>query len=88
MGPTREPSRGKKDESGRVKEKEEEGRQMMRTGREERQEERGNYGGTVGGKRKEASAVEMEGSKEGGAVGKRKKNVTKGKIVEKKETTK
>lgn len=46
---------------------------MMRTGREERQEERGNYGGKVGGKRKEASAVEMQGLKEGGAVGKRKK---------------
>lgn len=44
---------------------------MMRTGREERQEERGNYGGKVGGKRKEASAVETQGLK-GGAVVKRK----------------
>lgn len=78
MGPTREPSRRKKDESGRVKEeKEEEGRQMMRIGREERQEERGNYGGKVGGKRKEASAVEMQGLKEGGTVGKRKKKYDK-----------
>lgn len=58
---------------------------MMRTGREERQEERGNYGGKVGEKRKEASAVEMQGLN-GGAVGKRKKKVTKGKIVEKKMT--
>lgn len=37
---------------------------MMRTGREERQEEGGNYGGKVGGKRKEASAVEMQRCKD------------------------
>lgn len=61
---------------------------MMRTGREERQEERGNYGGEVGGKRRCKCSGDARIKRRRSSWKKEKKYMTKGKIVEKKETTK